>query len=395
MANSPLSSEARRSNKLLPLEALRGMGALIVVAHHFIQCFLPAYDGTVPPYDPQRAFLGSPWYLMFNGTGAVIVFFMLSGYVLSLHGLRPNASPVILDMAVKRWFRLAPQVCMAVLLPYALFILHLQFYDDAAHFNNSYYLRHFTYDDLPQSFHPSLFAALSEGLFRTFLYGDSTFNSNLWTMRSEFYGSFFVFAIALTLHWRAAKLLLVYAPFYCLMLYFSDAALAFLPFLLGVALVKMNERPMRPAPALTLLMLALGTYLCAYYEPIGAYAWLAHAQVDGLVLRISVLSMGAFLLLMVFATDNIVSRRFQGPLSYWLGRISFPLYLLHAPVLTSASAWTFARFHGSDLGIFLAFYMLCIVCIPLIWAMCRFERWWLGILRRWHPFARHREQVYG
>ena len=74
---------------------------------------------------------------MINGTGAVIVFFVLSGYVLSLKGRRPDAVSAILDTALKRWLRLMPLVLMSVLLSYALFNLGLFFHEDAGRLSGS------------------------------------------------------------------------------------------------------------------------------------------------------------------------------------------------------------------------------------------------------------------
>ena len=97
---------AEAAGKIIPLEALRGAAALVVVVHHFVLGFLPFYHGILPGTLSDLALAGSSAFVMINGTGAVIVFFVLSGYVLSLKGRRPDAVSAILDTALKRWLRL-------------------------------------------------------------------------------------------------------------------------------------------------------------------------------------------------------------------------------------------------------------------------------------------------
>lgn len=78
--------------KRLYLEGLRGLLSLIVVVHHFILLFQPlVFLGSNNPDDfKTRPLSGSillantPLNLFMNGNWAVCMFFVMSGYVLSV-----------------------------------------------------------------------------------------------------------------------------------------------------------------------------------------------------------------------------------------------------------------------------------------------------------------------
>lgn len=87
-----MSTSPRR---LTSLDGLRGVAALIVVAHHvslLYQPFAATYMGGDLPAQGSVAwwFSHSPLKLITAGPEAVIIFFVLSGFVLSLPVLRPR-----------------------------------------------------------------------------------------------------------------------------------------------------------------------------------------------------------------------------------------------------------------------------------------------------------------
>lgn len=101
-----MASNASSQNRLLSLDALRGVAALSVVIFHYTANFQYKYGHTSPPL------------LSFElGRYGVELFFMISGFVifLTLDRVRSTA-----DFAFARFSRLFPTYWMAVLLTWAI-----------------------------------------------------------------------------------------------------------------------------------------------------------------------------------------------------------------------------------------------------------------------------------
>src|SRR4051812_14637152 len=91
----------------LPLEGLRGLCAIAVFYAHI---FIPG-PATDPGWVPSSRF----WYLEF-GAPAVLMFFVLSGYVIGLVPTQPPTAPAIRAYVPPRASRLFPLNTAAVVL---------------------------------------------------------------------------------------------------------------------------------------------------------------------------------------------------------------------------------------------------------------------------------------
>jgi len=92
----------------LPLDGLRGLAALMVFYCH---CVLGAPGAIDPKWSPP-VFFGR----LEAGQGAVLLFFVLSGYVIGLTNARPFGRPAALDYLRRRSLRIIPINLIAVLL---------------------------------------------------------------------------------------------------------------------------------------------------------------------------------------------------------------------------------------------------------------------------------------
>ena len=373
-------SRSDASARLLPLEALRGLAAIGVVLHHFAFAFLPHYLMFTPPSGFTGALKGSPLFVLANGKAMVVIFFVLSGYVLSLKGLRPEPGRLLAEAALKRWFRFAPLILLSLLCAYALFHLGLYRYEDVYDLTGNPWLH--DYAGLPQTFRPTLADIFYDGLWGSPIHGDDRFNVVLWTMQIEFFGSMIVFALAALLAPTRRWWLWVALPLVAALL--AQQSMWFVPFVLGVlgVALRLEQRRLSFATALSLLLFAF--YLCGYYYPVGIYAGLADVALDPLTVRLSLFSLGGFLLLVVFTTANPISSRFTGRVSWLLGRISFALYLLHTLAIASFGCWAYVLAGGGANGVASAALACAAVLTPSVWALARFDGWWLRTLSRWH-----------
>ena len=82
-----MNTEKTSGKKMIYLDGIRGLAAFIVVISHYIQVFYPA---ALNGNQQQAHFKWDIWYghspinLFYNGQLAVCLFFVLSGYVLSV-----------------------------------------------------------------------------------------------------------------------------------------------------------------------------------------------------------------------------------------------------------------------------------------------------------------------
>ncbi|TWT27731.1 acyltransferase [Planomicrobium sp. CPCC 101110] len=88
------------------LDSLRGIAALIVVFHHFL-FILPAFKDDASPENLWiDLFTHTPLHILWAGHEAVIFFFILSGFVLSLPFFKEGREFNYTDYVVKRFFRI-------------------------------------------------------------------------------------------------------------------------------------------------------------------------------------------------------------------------------------------------------------------------------------------------
>src|SRR5580692_11469558 len=106
------ATRAQRHGRLPALEGLRGLAALVVVVHHSLLATVPRFAGAygVGPY-PLRGTLQwwltySPLHILWGGGEFVVVFFVLSGFVLSLPSARSGRVPRAVSYYPSRFVRL-------------------------------------------------------------------------------------------------------------------------------------------------------------------------------------------------------------------------------------------------------------------------------------------------
>lgn len=336
--------------RILYLDGLRGWAALFVLFHHLLLAFAPDGHETALKESPVSAPLG----FLTDGPLAVAIFFILSGIVLTAaltaaedKGLRLGLPSLML----KRWLRLGLPIFAAGLLVAALFAAGWDRSIAIGWASESTFMRQF----FGAGYEPTLPLVLKESFINAFVGPTPAHDPVLWTIRIEFAGSLLVFALALALPAGRTRLLAALAIGIALALLPSDWP-AKLPvgwignycalFALGIVLHEImrmdylsGKQPgeWRDAFGLTLIMLGL----CLYplfgihvYDPAATPPDINQPILGGSQLRAALIVTGVLL-------SPTLQQFLANTVSAFLGRISFGLYLLHAPLIWSVGGLTY------------------------------------------------------
>jgi peptidoglycan/LPS O-acetylase OafA/YrhL len=367
--------------KLIELEALRGVAAMIVLFHHFLLIVAPRLHGRNFPDDPI-ALVRTPLFALVNGTAAVAIFFVLSGFVLTFRAMEKRDWSQLLVGAVKRWPRLIPLVAIVNFLS-AIFLM-LGLYQDRTWFGASAFKQE-----------TSVFrSALAEGIFSTFIFGSTNFNAALWTMHYELFGSLAAYATGLVLIFQKsfARAMAIGAVALLLTATLTgEGGIYYAMLVAGVLIARIYiERDaiasalifMSPGRVPIMLSTAsLAVLLCGYdgySKPVGFYAFMARfasPQTEPLVHGIAAV---AILVLVLFCCP--VHRWLVGPITVLLGRLSFPIYLVHLPILLGLISPIYsnlvARF-DNIVAAPTAFVLFIAFTLTAAYPLASLDEWWV------------------
>jgi peptidoglycan/LPS O-acetylase OafA/YrhL len=288
--------------RLVFLDGLRGWGAVFVVLYHVFCNGLPV----------NALADGLKYLVPFSGMLAVLVFFVVSGFSLSISYLAEGRLQSWCRMTAGRYLRLAIPIFATCAVVHLVMVFGLVASAP---------------DRLPLfqpffNFTPTVGHLLKFSLFDVFFAYDfrETYAGPLWTMSVELIGSFVVLFAILVLRPLPYRPLFL-AALSCLILAFvpweNAAYLALFP--AGAALADCFNRGWievipKPVGLLLLLFGCLSPILLSYRPS----PWCVFSVLPLVVGSIVVPSARAWL---------------SGSVSAHLGRISFPLYLVHGPIL--------------------------------------------------------------
>ena len=327
-------------NKDFALEALRGLAACSVVIWHLVLGFWPYESGFFPVFHNPHGVRSQIWFGAIHGDGAVSFFFVLSGYVLTRAYFLSRDPLIIMRNGVKRWPRLAVPVLCSTVLAYVLLKFDLVASYEAGMLTQSPWLQRFG-NAVDAVIVPDLGEAIAQGAVFTFTNGDFFYNSSIWTMRYELMGSFVAFGLALSLVFvtsRAIQAVLVLSTLLlCLM-----AEPNYIAFPIGVLLAYLYPKTAQNHSLMRTVMLCFAAlYLLGVSRRAdGVFAPFATYLADGVPSVLFNIAGALCLLLAVLGSPHLhafLSR----PWGRWLGRMSFPIYLVHVPILCSVGALTY------------------------------------------------------
>lgn len=393
-----VQGQEMKSTKLIELEAVRGIAAVLVLVHHLLLGFFPRSHGLLFPDEPYALF-GTPLFAFINGSAAVVLFFVLSGFVLTVRAQASHSVRPLILSAMRRWPRLlVPVLCVNLV---SGLLAGWGYYHNVpvSVAVGSPWLGWFFAQ--PPAEWTTFLAAAREGTVTTFLNGENYFNSSLWTMFYEFYGSFLAFC-------AAAAIILTARRYALIVLSLGTFAVAllnpyFVTFVAGMALATFYtsshwqsftqwiSRRGRLSGALLvcgiIVMLGYHEAFAPSANPLGLYAPLLPVfRVFPLGLRVLLHTAAAVLVLLSALSIPSVGQRLRGRAGSFVGRLSFPLYLVQVPVICSVGSATHELVFplwggaGARLAAFAASGLASIVAaLPIMWL----ESKWLFRISVW------------
>lgn len=362
------------NERIMAIDGLRGICALIVVMGHFMVAFFPAsYWGEQLPshtlYNIDTLLAQSPLSIFFAGNYAVYIFFIITGFVLC-HKFYVKGN--LIQTATNRYFRLCIPILFSTLIVFIFMKLFLFTSVEAAKITGSNWLSGL------YNFTPDFKEMLSITLFDVLFKGSSKYNTVFWMMSILFYGSFLVFLVV-KLWGNMRNRQFIYLVL--IIVFFNLNSLSYIAFILGIfcadifvnykhIIEKINNR------IINLIMLTIGMYLGCY--PAGIvptnifYSWLNIGDKSYQIYHI----LGAFLLVIaIICSDSIQKILSIRPLQY-LGKISFSIFLVHIIVLCSFSCSVFVKVwnltHKYQLSFIIAFIpsiIIIIICAHLFYRL--------------------------
>jgi peptidoglycan/LPS O-acetylase OafA/YrhL len=303
------------------LDGLRGWGAVVVLLYHVFCDGVPVDDAFA-----EKLKL----FLPFNGVMAVFVFFVVSGFSLSVRYLADGDIRRWLKIAAGRYLRLAIPIFAACLLVHIVMVCGLV---DPPGERLAKFSRFFNFD-------PTVAHLLKFSLFDVFFRYSAleTYIGPLWTMSPELFGSFVVLvAVVVCRPLFARSLFLLALAGLMLWLAPTDSTVAVLAlFPVGAAIADWFNRGWLDAvPKPVAFMLLLIGCLVPVLLPASVMNW-------GLI--------GTSSLMLGCIAIARIRNWLSGPISAHLGKISFPLYLMHGPVLCFVGE-PLMRHFGHSLGL--------------------------------------------
>lgn len=378
------------TKKFADMEALRGFAALGVVVYHYLYGFVPAaWHSSAAPINGM-VMVERPFLLAFiNGPFMVSIFFVLSSFVLTTKLVREADSRIAIIAMAKRFPRLFPLTLIGALLPALLFAAGWTYNHQLAEMIGSTWLERSggvkTWDDWPE---PSVFGGVRDSIL-LFGRGLSQYNSALWTMKYELVGSIFALATAMLV--GARRKVAVDAV---ITLALGVVGLTVHPLIsICVATVFVTKYVAHPdfkiGPLTVAACIIGGLILGSTYKSLPEELLIDPWSMRQ-VLRIDWLVHGAGAILLFLGIRGASGSSFgAGSFGTYLGRLSFPIYVLHLPVFASVASGLILVLGYSESSVMLAFFVSMGVLFAISHPAAMFDEWWVGrlnaMLRRFYP----------
>ncbi len=338
------------SHKIKYLEGIRGIAAFIVLLHHFGLGFYPAYysmnmnEGHMDGGNVEKMVGTSLLNFFVNGSMAVSIFFVLSGIVLSYRFFETKNVEILRGLAIKRYPRLMPPVLFATLLFYVVKLFGGIYSTEAATITKSTW-----WLPVNGNFDMDFILMLRITLWDVFFGTNNVYLTVLWTLGTEMYGSFLVFAV-LALFGEMRLRWVVYGVIFTYFIFMMQGF--YLAFLMGIMLSDLMVNKPQIFTQLGKYFILTPMFMIGFY--LASYPVSNFIKIEETMYRYATLGVfssyelyhtfGATLLIFSILCSSFLQKIFTNKVSLFLGKISFSMYLLHPIVIGSFSSYLIIQF---------------------------------------------------
>jgi peptidoglycan/LPS O-acetylase OafA/YrhL len=360
--STPQHPESLREKtpRIAYLESIRGLAALQVLLLHFLAAFAPDLVFSLPATAAVAGTIHlSPLYFLYDGYSAVYIFFALSGYVLTRSFERHLARPA--SQVLARIVRLGLPALAAALVAAVVMLSFGKPNVAAGALSGSAWFAGQWNTDV------SILSVLKDGTANALFLGyrglpgvaflapwqqpvEHSLVAPLWTLSIEFYGSM----IILLLCWCARRSRALWWAVVLLGAVFTVRS-AYICFFIGHLLATFHraERPAPASPLRPIFLIMFGVLMCVLAE-VWQPQWLKSLCADptyflfpGQFPPMQQKTFGAVLVLVGIIDLEIARRWLSRPWLVARSRLSFPLYLVHWPILFGPAAALFLLLDGT------------------------------------------------
>ncbi|KAJ5561749.1 hypothetical protein N7535_003790 [Penicillium sp. DV-2018c] len=333
-------------------DGLRGIAAVFVVSSHTCLSFA---RHLVPPSFAERGesvLFQRPFFrLVIQGQAWVAIFVVLLGFVNSLKPLqlarRGATSDALAALSTGAFRRIGRLVAPAALVTILTWLLCQVGVFQFARRVDAYWLR--TTSPEPSLSFVNAIADLVWQIARTWMHGENAYDQPQWALLFLLRGSLYVFMTLMALVnttplFRVCAQLFLYAYSWANL----DGTVGINVFA-GMILAELsfyNLTALQPRILFRILpygLVTLGLYICSYPDQFaGQTAW--SSQLESLAEMLFpqgahvgryYAGLGAQMICLGVILSASMRRILSHPVLLWLGSISFPLYLLHGPLMRS------------------------------------------------------------
>jgi peptidoglycan/LPS O-acetylase OafA/YrhL len=345
-----------QQHRLIHIDGLRGIAALVVMLSHFLCAFYPAFQ-TVDSADVQTAsrlemlITPTPFNILYNGNFAVCLFFVISGYVLSYAYFQTREQEFIFSSAFRRYPRLIIPVLATSVLYFIFIRIHLFPTVQTAAITHSKWLArmfNFTPDWLEMLWNSTVELTIRYTV-------ETPYNPVLWTIGHEIRGSFLVY-FCLFLFGNRSYRWIFYLLFSILLI-----KSYYILFIAGIMLCDLHhgQKLAKPNMLIKSMLLIVACWFGSYRLLPDHATW---KLLDPLCSIVKPTAIGAILLFYVFILSPGVHSVLSNKAFKFLGDVSYSLYLIHLFVLCSMACYLFTWLHGSLLLPYHIAFWITFIC---------------------------------